>query len=101
MFDVNPAPERHRELKTAISELSGSEASIEVLLEHAPFFDLSEAQAAQSVFAMATTISEQWEPLADSAWHGSKRYTDISASLRTCGHEDRARVGVISKLIKH
>lgn len=64
MFDVNPAPERHRELKTAISELSGSEASIEVLVEHAPFFDLSKDQAAQSVCAMATTISERWETLA-------------------------------------
>lgn len=64
LFDVNPAPERHRELKTAISEISGTDASIEALIEHAPFFDFSEDQAAETINAMAATISENWESLA-------------------------------------
>lgn len=65
IFDVNPAPERHRELKTAISEISGSAASLEALIEHAPFFDLTEDQAAGNLHGMATTISTKWEPLAE------------------------------------
>jgi serine/threonine-protein kinase HipA len=64
LFDVNPAPDRHRELKTAISEISGTGASIEALIDHAPFFDLSGDQATEAVNAMATTISENWESLA-------------------------------------
>lgn len=46
MFDVNPAPERHRELKTPNSEISGASAGIDALIEHAPFFDLSSDEAA-------------------------------------------------------
>ncbi|WP_320188647.1 type II toxin-antitoxin system HipA family toxin (plasmid) [Agrobacterium rosae] len=65
IFDVNPAPERHRELKTAISEISGSEANLDALIEHAPFFDLTEDQAAQNIHDMATTINTNWEPLAE------------------------------------
>lgn len=64
VFDVNPAPERHRELKTPISEISGPEASIEALIEHAAFFDLSEDAAVQIVKSTAQTISENWEHLA-------------------------------------
>jgi serine/threonine-protein kinase HipA len=64
MFDVNPAPERHRELKTPISEISGAGASIEALIEHAPFFDLSSDEAAEAIYNMATTISEKWQPMA-------------------------------------
>jgi len=64
MFDVNPAPERHRELKTPISETSGAEASIETLFEHASFFDISSDEAAGTIGNMAATISENWEPMA-------------------------------------
>jgi serine/threonine-protein kinase HipA len=64
MFDVNPAPERHRELKTPISEISGAEASIEALIEHAAFFDLTSDAASKAIHRMATTISESWETMA-------------------------------------
>ena len=64
VFDVNPAPERHRELKTPISEFSGPEASIEALIEHAEFFDLSEDTASDIVHSTARTIADSWEPLA-------------------------------------
>jgi serine/threonine-protein kinase HipA len=64
MFDVNPAPERHRELKTPISEISGAEASIDALIEHATFFDLSSDVAVDAIRSMATTISENWESMA-------------------------------------
>lgn len=64
MFDVNPAPERHRELKTTISEISGADASIGTLIEHAIFFDLSSDEAVDAISSMAATISENWEAMA-------------------------------------
>lgn len=54
MFDVNPAHERHRELKTPISEISGTSAGIDALIEHAPFFDLSSDEVAEAIHIMAT-----------------------------------------------
>jgi len=45
-FDVNPFPDRARELKTWISEETGPEASIEALLSTARYFGLSSNRAA-------------------------------------------------------
>ena len=45
-FDVNPFPDRARELKTWISEETGPEASIESLLSVAGYFGLSSQRAA-------------------------------------------------------
>jgi len=44
-FDLNPFPNRIRELKTWISEETGPEASIEALLSVIPYFQISVAQA--------------------------------------------------------
>lgn len=64
LFDVNPAPERFRELKTAIADVSEPDASIELLLEYAGFFDLEPDEAALDIRDMADTIAENWEGLA-------------------------------------
>ena len=40
-FDLNPLPDRVRELKTRISATTGPEASIDALLSAAPYFKLS------------------------------------------------------------
>lgn len=85
MFDVNPAPERHRELKTAISEISGTEASIEALIEHAPFFDITEDEAMMTMIDMAETISENWEPMAERL--GMERH-DINVYRNAFEHEE-------------
>jgi len=45
-FDVNPFPDRARELKTCISEETGPEASIDALLSTASNFGLSSDRAA-------------------------------------------------------
>lgn len=45
-FDVNPFPERARELKTWITEDSGPAASIDALLSAAPYFGVSATRAA-------------------------------------------------------
>jgi serine/threonine-protein kinase HipA len=44
-FDVNPFPDRTRELKTWISEDAGPEASVEALLSVLPYFRISRARA--------------------------------------------------------
>lgn len=46
-FDVNPFPDRVRELKTWISEDTGPEASIAALLSVRAYFQIREARAAQ------------------------------------------------------
>jgi len=44
-FDLNPFPERARELKTWISEETGPEATVEALLSVAPYFRISSVRA--------------------------------------------------------
>lgn len=44
-FDINPFPERVRELKTWISEDTGPEASIEALMSVAPYFRIDRESA--------------------------------------------------------
>ena len=48
-IDINPFPERARELKTWISEEAGPVASITGLLRAAPYFGLASARAAEIV----------------------------------------------------
>lgn len=67
LFDVNPAPERFRELKTAIADAGAPEASIELLLDSALYFDLSTDAAAEAVKAMAQTINAEWKGFANEA----------------------------------
>jgi len=59
-FDVNPQPERHRGLETAIIDGEPPEASIDLAIEAAPFFEISEDQARANAAAMATKISDRW-----------------------------------------
>jgi serine/threonine-protein kinase HipA len=44
-FDVNPFPERLRELKTWISEEAGPEASVAALMSVAPYFRIAASRA--------------------------------------------------------
>ena len=59
-FDVNPSPERGRVLKTRISEASGDEASIDLLLRNARLFGLRADDADKLVAEMSTIISNTW-----------------------------------------
>jgi serine/threonine-protein kinase HipA len=61
LFDVNPQPERHRLLKTAIMEGAPFEASLNLALEAAVFFSLAEAEARHRAGAMARQISSVWK----------------------------------------
>ena len=59
-FDINPQPNRHRQLKTGISELSAFEASVEAWVEAAPFFEVDEDDARRAAVTMATAVSSRW-----------------------------------------
>jgi serine/threonine-protein kinase HipA len=58
-FDINPFPDRARELKTWISEETGPEATIEALLSVLPYFKLSETQAKAILRRIEHALS-QW-----------------------------------------
>ena len=59
-FDINPQPDRYRQLKTGISELSGYSASIEAAIESAPFFEISKDAACAEALRMAEQIHREW-----------------------------------------
>lgn len=61
MFDVNPQPERHRLLKTAIIEGEPFEASVEMAIEAAEFFSLTQSEARQRAGEMARQIHDTWQ----------------------------------------
>lgn len=63
LFDVNPQPERHRYLKTAIMEGEPFEASLDLALEAAEFFDLTKEEARSRALSMAETIAGCWRPM--------------------------------------
>ena len=56
-FDLNPFPDRVREMKTWISEETGPEATIEALLSVIPYFQISAKRAKQILLKIEHTIS--------------------------------------------
>jgi serine/threonine-protein kinase HipA len=58
-FDLNPFPDRLRELKTWISEDAGPEATVEALLSVLPYFRIPRARANKILRRMERAIS-QW-----------------------------------------
>ncbi|MDP1576215.1 MAG: type II toxin-antitoxin system HipA family toxin [Cypionkella sp.] len=61
LFDVNPQPERHRFLKTAIMEGAPFEASLNLALGAAAFFSLTVVEARQRASEMARQINGVWK----------------------------------------
>jgi serine/threonine-protein kinase HipA len=57
-FDVNPFPDRERELKTWISEDAGPEASIEALLSVLPYFRIPRARAVEMLRHIELALSK-------------------------------------------
>lgn len=56
-FDLNPFPERVRELKTWISEETGPQATIEALMEVIPYFRISTARARELLGTVEKAVS--------------------------------------------
>lgn len=63
LFDVNPQPERHRFLKTAIIEGEPFAASLELALEAAVFFNLTTDEARRLAHEMARQINGTWREI--------------------------------------
>lgn len=59
-FDINPQPLRHRRLRTGVSEISGTAASVEAAVEAAPFFDLDADAAARMLARMTRVVADNW-----------------------------------------
>ena len=57
-FDVNPFPDRARELKTWISPDTGPEATIDALLSVLPYFRMTQEQASQSLNRIERALSK-------------------------------------------
>ena len=62
-FDLNPFPDKDRESKTWLSEDSGPISSLEQLVEQAPRFELSLAQA-QAILDEVATAVKRWKDVA-------------------------------------
>ena len=58
-FDVNPFPERARELKTWVSEEAGPEATIEALMSVLPYFRIAPLRAREILGEVEQAVS-QW-----------------------------------------
>jgi serine/threonine-protein kinase HipA len=58
-FDINPFPDRVREMKTWVSEDTGPEATIEALLSVIPYFQITKERAKEILLKMEHAIS-QW-----------------------------------------
>ena len=56
-FDINPFPDRERELKTWISEETGPAASIDALMGAAAYFKLSKKRALEILAAVESAVS--------------------------------------------
>jgi len=61
IFDVNPFPERFKQLKTAIADPSDNAASIEQLLEYAFYFEIDKVEALKIISTMAETVKGAWK----------------------------------------
>lgn len=81
MFDVNPQPERHRYLKTAIMEGAPFEASLSLAIEAAEFFDLTEAEALTRARDMASRISDHWKPLMRQSGVGGEDLRELAPAF--------------------
>ena len=56
-FDVNPFPERQRELKTWVSENAGPEATIEALMSVTAYFGITTPRAREILKAVETAVA--------------------------------------------
>ena len=56
-FDLNPFPDRIRELKTWISPDTGPEATVDALLSVAPYFKISRARAKEAIARVEDAVA--------------------------------------------
>jgi serine/threonine-protein kinase HipA len=87
-FDINPFPDRHRELKTWISADTGPEASIDALMGTAPYFRLSRATAKQILGDVEAAVAT-WREVGAELGMGEP---DLERFADAFEHKERAAV---------
>lgn len=85
-FDINPFPERLRELKTWISEDTGPEATVEALMSVAPYFRIAQDKAKGILAAVENAVSG-WRDEARAVGMSS---ADIDSFAEAFEHPERA-----------
>ncbi|CAN5753568.1 type II toxin-antitoxin system HipA family toxin [soil metagenome] len=84
-FDINPFPERERELKTWITEESGPDMSIEVLLAAASYFAIPPARA-HSILADVERAVARWRDVGETLGMTDE---ELDAFTDAFEHEER------------
>jgi serine/threonine-protein kinase HipA len=83
-FDINPFPDRARELKVWISESAGPAATIKGLMSVVPYFGIS-MKKARSILAEVENAVSEWRA------HGSRLMTSDELELYAPAFEHRER----------
>ena len=92
-FDVNPFPERVRELKTWVSEDAGPEATIEALMSVLPYFRISVPRARDMLRKVEHAVS-RWRQVGRSLGMTSRELDQFADAFE---HEERAAARNASK----
>lgn len=85
-FDINPFPERARELKTWISEETGPEARIESLMSVLPYFRMSRDTAVSILTEVENAVS-RWRDVGRGIGISSRELDSFADAFE---HEERA-----------
>jgi serine/threonine-protein kinase HipA len=92
-YDINAVPDEGVTLKTAISDLHGNGMSIEAVIEVAPFFELTESEAAKSARKMAETIRDEWRGIGASLGMNSSDTHAIAPAMDNAQMDAALRLG--------
>ena len=79
-FDVNPFPDRVRELKTWVSEDTGPEATIEALMSVIPYFRISASRAREILRDVEHAVS-RWRPVGRSLGMTTQELDDFAEAF--------------------
>ncbi|MFM9971892.1 MAG: type II toxin-antitoxin system HipA family toxin [Burkholderiales bacterium] len=95
-FDINPFPDRQRELKTWISEATGPEASIEALMSVTPYFRIAAGDAKIILRAVEKAVSS-WQE--EGRKLGMNR-AELEQFADAFEHAERGRAKKLSRTLK-
>jgi serine/threonine-protein kinase HipA len=90
-FDVNPFPERIRELKTWISEETGPEASIDALMSAAPYFRIERSMAIRILSDVEHAVS-RWRQVGHSIGMSNRELDQFADAFE---HRERKASAVL------
>lgn len=95
-FDINPFPDRRRVLKTWIAESMGDAASIQSLMEAAPYFGI-ESRRARALLAAVEEAVARWRQIGKNI---GMKDSELNAFETAFEHEERLSARRIIGLIK-